>query len=753
VRTGGGAWRYRADPVPVPEGGLRWEDEGASWELTSGKIWTGEPDSDGRITAWAFEGQGRFRMAVPDPVELAQLRRFTRKPDLASIDEPFSSLVVRTTGELPDALANLPKASDYAVLPLARERQEGWLTQRFEDVDARVLAGLLTPGDRYVRADVRTAGFGWLTWEYDARRLEEIRLETYNAPFDALEVWLALDRAAERDARGRPASRVRPGALDLVHADLAVDLSRAGRDKDRWGGRFRADLRLRGGVPGARAIQLFLDPMAKVTDVREGDHPLTFVRDHVGARRSILDDRLYDDSLLILLDEPLAAGAERRIEIDYELETGNYVASHFWYPDTEDDETFLTDPHTGRLEITTRRKFETRSMGRKVEEKEGPDGTVTTVWEIDRPTKMLTFTFAEKVHEERASVAGAPEVACFGSMIEVSRRKRFAEVGHDVAESLAFFGDLLDAPLASTPGEPFYVTSIQAAHGQSFDGFLELGEQSFDILGPGVAELFHAHETAHQWWGHRVGAATYRDAWLGEAFAEYSAMMFVEKKVADGPRFYQEILRSYHDELTGSIKSGFSKFSRMDVNLRNRAHSDRIGPIGLGWRANTGELPSAYSSLVYAKGAVVLHMLRRMIGDEAFVGALRDFLHAHDGGTASTADFAAAVAGRVPGDWSWFFDEWVDRSEIPTYRWSADIASAPAADGTWPVRLRVAQTDVPAGFRMPVPVRADLDGGTAEERTVLVDKPEETFELRFSRRPRSVTFDPDDAVLAQVRDR
>jgi aminopeptidase N len=315
-----------------------------------------------------------------------------------------------------------------------------------------------------------------------------------------------------------------------------------------------------------------------------------------------------------------------------------------------------------------------------------------------------------------------------------------------VAESLAYFGKLFDSPL---PPDPIYVTSIDASHGQSFDGFIHLPEQSFDLLGPGLAELFRAHEVAHQWWGHRVGAATYRDAWLGEAFAEYSAMMFVKDTVPDGAKLFDEILRSYNDEQTGSIKSGFSKFTRFDVNLANRAHGDRIGPIGHGWRANTGEVPTAYSSLVYGKGALVLHMLRGLLAeatgsDQAFIDVLRAFLREHQGGVVSTADFAAAVAKRVPGDWTWFFDQWVERAEIPTWRWSYAVAGNTAT-------LKVRQSDVPPGFRMPVPVRVELADGSSVERIVTVDEAEESFDLAFDRKPKALVFNPGYAVLARVR--
>lgn len=742
-------WRYRAQPVPVPAGGIRWEMEGASWVLESGKLWLAEPSAEGKVTGLVFEGRGRFRMAVPDAVELTQLRRFAERPDLQAIDEPFTALVLRTAGDLPVQPADFPASSSFAVLGLARERHEHWLTSRFHDVDARVLAALRTPGDRYVRTEVRTDSLGWLTWDYDEDRIEEIRLERFNGPQRYAEVWLSLDKAADRSPDGRPGRREEP-AIDIEHADIAVDLTKPGRLDDTFLGQFKVGLRLTGrtggNTEGARAVQLYLLPGARVTAVSEGGKPLPFVRDEIGKRRGALDDRLSDESLLVLLEEPVVPGKPRQLDFEYEMELANYVRGRMWYPESEGDETFLGDLHTARIELTARKKYELRAMG-KPEEVAAKEGFSRGAWTIDRPAKMVTFSLAEKLHEERVTVEGAPEVICFGSKVEVSRRGRFAEVARDVGESLAFFGRLFQSPLPAE--EPMRVTSIAARHGQSFDGFLHLGEASFDLHGPGLAELFRGHEAAHQWWGHKVGAATYRDSWLEEAFAEYSAMLFVEAAAQDGPRLFQEILRSYHDELTGSIKSGFSKFSRMDVNLANRAHGNRIGPIGQGWRANTGEVPSAYSSQVYGRGTLVLHMLRRLLReatgkDDALVQVMGDFLRRHQGGFATTADFEAAVAARTPGqDWSWFFDQWVQGTAIPTYRWSYTPNDRGAL-------LKVRQSDVPAGFRMPVPVRVELPDGV-REITVVVDEPEESFELDLGKRPKSLELNPGYAVLARVK--
>jgi hypothetical protein len=749
-------WRFRAEPVAVPAGGVTWTVEGATWRFESGKFWLEEPTSGGVVTGVVFEGKGRFQMAVPDASELVQLRRFAKRPDLAAVDEGFSSLVLRTggaPGDLPIDPPQTPAAGSFAVNKLARDRHEQWLTQRIFDADARVIEALATPGDRYIRADMKTDDFGWLAFDYDAQRIEEIRLEAFNTSHPAVEVWVSLDRPAERDERGKPTSRWNP-AVDIEHFDITADLTESGRDKDWMKGKLKVGVRLLPKRDGARIVQLYLHNFAKVTSVSEGGKPVPFLRDHIGDRRASLDGRLYDASLVLLLDSPLAKGAERRIDLEYELDVLNFAPGRDWYPSTEGDETVLRDEHTARLELKTRKKYEVRANGRKDETGSREDGNVsTTVWIVDHPIKMLTFTYADYLHEERVTRDGVPDVICFGSKVPMAAGGRFREVGQDVIDSLAFYQKLFDARL---PDAPIYVSSINAGHGQAFDGFIQLSHRSFDILGPGIGELFRAHEAAHQFWGVMVGAATYRDAWLGEAFAEYSGMMFVEATMKDGPHFMDEIIHAYNDEQNGSIKSGFSKFTRMNVNKANLLHGDRTGPIGHGWRADTGEVPTAYGSQVYGKGALVLHMLRGLLrdqtgSDQVFLDVLRDFLRTYRGQAPSTGDFEAVLARHVPGDWNWFFDEWVNGMSIPAYRWSYEVAASPNAEKKFVATLKVHQDDVPAGFRMSVPVAVEYANGRTERQRVMVDQNDQTFPLVFAERPKSLTFNAESEVLSKTR--
>ncbi len=155
------------------------------------------------------------------------------------------------------------------------------------------------------------------------------------------------------------------------------------------------------------------------------------------------------------------------------------------------------------------------------------------------------------------------------------------------------------------------VSLIPSTHGQAFDGLIHIGD--FSTLTDHVAEreMFRAHEVAHLWWGHQVGWHGYRDQWLSEGFAEYSAMMFVETQVDKGKKFFTgDARRLCPTSSPDRSNPSFSQFSRPGFSLLNKRAGDRVGPIGHGRRCLVGEAPSAYLSQTYKKGAMTLNSLR-----------------------------------------------------------------------------------------------------------------------------------------------
>jgi aminopeptidase N len=376
--------------------------------------------------------------------------------------------------------------------------------------------------------------------------------------------------------------------------------------------------------------------------------------------------------------------------------------------------------------------------------------TRRTIWKQEQPVKMMSFVVARQHHEALLELEGLPAVAVFGSVRGYMSTKDLELIGADVVNSLNFYQKLFDSELGI---DRLQVGTIPSSHGQAFEGLLHVGDFTTATDEVARVEMFRAHEVAHQWWGHKVGWESYRDQWLSEGIAQYSAMMFVEQTVKGGSRYFRQMLQAYSDEITGSLGSSGSQFARPGATQLNRRGMDRMGPIGHGYRSSIGETPSAYSSQAYLKGSLVIHMIRVLTrvmtgSDEAFVDVLRSYADRMENDYASTADLQAALTERVPSDWEWFFDQWIYGAEIPTYIWSAKTSNR---DGTPILILEVEQRNVSPGFRMPVPVLIQYPGGKATTVLAIVDKERTEFVFELDAKPKKVFFNPDNGVLARVK--
>lgn len=206
----------------------------------------------------------------------------------------------------------------------------------------------------------------------------------------------------------------------------------------------------------------------------------------------------------------------------------------------------------------------------------------------------------------------------------------------------------------------------------------------------GFSETLTAHELSHQWWGDLVTCATWHDIWLNEGFATYAEALWLEHEAGpDGPAALREAM-----------------------SLRRA--EDPSGPV---YVYDITDASNVFTQLTYLKAAWVVHMLRRILGDDTFFAVLARYRERFAFATATTADFEA-VAEEVSGrDLGWFFDEWIYGGGVPRYGYA--WRELQAAGRRW-VEVSVEQRQAPEGplFRMPLELAVDA-GGT--ERDVTVD--------------------------------
>jgi hypothetical protein len=213
------------------------------------------------------------------------------------------------------------------------------------------------------------------------------------------------------------------------------------------------------------------------------------------------------------------------------------------------------------------------------------------------------------------------------------------------------------------------------------------------------------HEFAHQWWGHRVGAATYRDQWIEEGFSEFSAALAVQhtRNWGEYDRFWRERRKEILEVVPGNITGAWE-----------------AGPVTQGYRVATPRNPAAYRLLIYPKGGYILHMLRMMMyepgaqdPDAKFKAMMWDFTSTHGGKFATTADFQKTVERHmVPnmnatgdGKIDWFFNQWVYGTEVPRYVSDLKVKTS---GGETHITGTIRQEGVSKDFRALVPIYVEL---------------------------------------------
>jgi hypothetical protein len=304
---------------------------------------------------------------------------------------------------------------------------------------------------------------------------------------------------------------------------------------------------------------------------------------------------------------------------------------------------------------------------------------------------------------------------------------RARSIAERTADILGFYSSLMgDAPYATFT---VAVTESDLPGGHSPAYFAILNQTlpmapllwrndpvSFD----GYPSFFIAHEVAHQWWGQAVGWKNYHEQWLSEGFAQYFAALYAERERGS-------------EEFTNVIRQMRRWAIEMSPN----------GPVYLGYRL--GHIRSnsrVYRALVYNKGAMVLHMLRRLVGDKAFFGGLRDFYATWRFRKAGTDDFRKAMEAASGRPLERFFETWIYGGTIPTIRFTVVQQSGSS------LRVRFDQP----GQVCDVPVTVTISYADGSSEDVIVPVTEKSVEqaIPLKGTVRSVDVNRDGGALVEI---
>jgi aminopeptidase N len=248
--------------------------------------------------------------------------------------------------------------------------------------------------------------------------------------------------------------------------------------------------------------------------------------------------------------------------------------------------------------------------------------------------------------------------------------------------------------------------------------------------GQKVNERLLSQLAAEQWWGNRVMPSTPSDVWLTDGLSRYGEALYAEQ--ADGAAGLHKALEDF---AVGALMY------------------EDTAPIAQAARLAT--YSNEYQSIVADKGALVFHMLRTLIGDDAFTALMRDFFKKYDGKSATLSDFekmATAkvpppVKGQPPVNLVAFFSEWLNSTGVPEFRLEYIVYRT--RQGFKVVGKIHQDLDT---FRMPVEVRIDTEGNPVVSK-ILVTGTTQPFVINtFGRpKPNGIVIDPNNNLLKSTQ--
>ncbi len=762
--------------------------------LTEGVIALLEPVA-GHTTGAFFAGEGEVLVLPPTQAERESLALHTGH---AVLEERFTTAYFR----LSDAFTDRIMAAARGPADDPQSYVDKWdpAARSLSEIDALHLLAVLTrapsaAGDRHV-FHARLAGTRLGTFDVylDTAYEEQVFLGQANVADGRTyyDIWAAFPMRSARGVRSASQTTEQPatelGRKDITVRRYTIDARVEPPHQLEAEATLDADV-LEG---GGRVLLFQLSRFLRISSVDADGVPVQFIQNEALEGGELA--RRGNDVVALLFPQPLQPGKKLKLRFRYAgpvmTEAGGglmYVgARDIWYPNQElamaDYDLRFTYPASWTLLATGKRVSEQESAGLK-----------ESHWVSQRPIPLAGFNLGEYVSSTAKaggtlveSFAGKGMESAFPVPSPASGSNKLPSGATEprplpaahaplVADDAARAIEFLSARIAPFPYSSLALTQVPGPNSMGWPGLIFLS--GFVYLSPeerrGLAldpayeityeRLMLAHEVAHEWFGDAVMRRGYRDAWLMEAIANYSALLMLEK---ERPGDFRALLDHYRERLLSKTSTG-------------RQIKD-AGPVTLGTRLFSSRVPGAYEMVLYGRGTWLLHMLRHILGegacapgvsgcqdtsDELFFRTLRQLYLANQGRAISTADLQKAFEAALPRSaWydgrrslNWFFEGWVNGTAIPRLELHAvrvvHRAGRSFATGT------VLQQDAPGTLVTLLPVYARVasrpkGGGPEEERLVYLgrvfaDAPETSFRFDTPPGTRKLLLDPYRTVLRQ----
>ena len=390
-----------------------------------------------------------------------------------------------------------------------------------------------------------------------------------------------------------------------------------------------------------------------------------------------------------------------------------------WFPTIDNP----NQKSTQEIFITVDDKYKTLSNGKLIYSRTNTDGTRTDYWKMDKPHAPYLFMMAVgdfKIVEDKWN----------DIKVDYYLEPKFAKYGTGIfgntPEMIEYFSKLFNYPYPWDKYSQIVVRDFVsgAMENTSASVFMEdLNVNTRELIDYNWDDII-AHELVHQWFGNLVTCESWSNLPLNESFATYGEYLWKSYK-------YGEEEAEFH--LLNELLTYLNEAEEKQENLI-RYHYNHEDDM--------------FDSHSYAKGGLILHLLRNYVGDQAFFGALEYYLKSNAFGKAEAHELRLAFEYVTGEDLNWFFNQWFFDSGHPILRIEEELDKDSEI-----LKVKVWQeqdTDLYPVFKLPLTL--DLwQGGVKTEYVIEIDKPYQEFDFEGINSPDLVLIDRDYVLVGEIQ--
>ncbi|NJB83715.1 M1 family metallopeptidase [Wenyingzhuangia aestuarii] len=390
-----------------------------------------------------------------------------------------------------------------------------------------------------------------------------------------------------------------------------------------------------------------------------------------------------------------------------------------WFPTIDKPNQKTTE----QITLTVPAKYKTLSNGLLISQTENADGTRTDVWKQELPHAPYLFFVGVGEFEIIKDEWNGKEVSYY---VEPSYKDTAAELFKNTPEMISFFSELTGIDYPWDKYSQMIVRDYVSGAMENTSAVIH-AEQAMlskgELSERNTWETVIAHELFHHWFGDLVTTESWANITVNESFANYSEYLWLEYKYG----------KDRADEHMQKTKDAY--LNKNPEKLKENYEKHLV-------RYNYTKKDDVFDVISYNKGGMILHMLRKYLGDEKFFAGLKHYLTTNKFKSAEAHQLRLAMEEVSGEDLMWFFSQWYYNSGHPKLKVTLEKDLLAGEQ-----KVKITQLEKVYDFPLSIDVYTKKG---KQNYQVFVDQKEKVFGFPYSDDIRLIKVNGDYDLLAEI---